>query len=470
MVFDEKFYAMDACRYVSEGAFLCGIGELTYAHPPVGKWLIASGIWALGPTPLGARLVVALVGTLSVGVLFMLARLVLDSTAGAGVAALLLAIDPLHLVTSRTALLEVFASFFVLLSLLCFSKAMHGSPSVEASPEIPQPVSKSFLLRDVKWPRMPWRLLAGIALGLAIGSKWTVAPVALALVIWGVWDAVRRRKTQITVRPATREGLELMFTLVVVPLLVYAFSFVGRLDAAFLAVPWSEGSWFRAFGERQLHMLEYHLELRRVFVGSLSPAYESPPWSWPLIKRAIPFSFSIRGGVYREVVALGNPLVWWPALVASVAVITRGRWPAAVRGVLVVGLGGTFLFWLPLSPVSSNVFIYYLVPAIPFLCLAIAVVATAMFQGGKGRVLLGMYLLGVVSVFAFFFPVLTWAPLTESQWDRRMIFTDCVPRPAGERPIAGYEFSLGNPPVEAYGPDEEGMLPLRTDRGGWCWL
>src|SRR5680860_1655119 len=43
LVFDEIFYARDACWYVVGTEAACGITELTSrAHPPLGKWLILS--------------------------------------------------------------------------------------------------------------------------------------------------------------------------------------------------------------------------------------------------------------------------------------------------------------------------------------------------------------------------------------------------------------------------------------------
>ena len=40
---------------------------------------------------------------------------------------------------------------------------------------------------------------------------------------------------------------------------------------------------------------------------------ESPPWPWIALKRPVAYYFSAEGGSYREILALGNPLAWWPA-------------------------------------------------------------------------------------------------------------------------------------------------------------
>ena len=52
LVFDEIFYARDACWYVLGTEQACGITDLvSRAHPPLGKWLIGAGIAVFGFEP-----------------------------------------------------------------------------------------------------------------------------------------------------------------------------------------------------------------------------------------------------------------------------------------------------------------------------------------------------------------------------------------------------------------------------------
>ncbi|CAN5381678.1 hypothetical protein BH24CHL10_BH24CHL10_02800 [soil metagenome] len=68
LIFDEIFYARDACWYVAGTESICGITELaSRSHPPLGKWLIGSGIASFGYDPFGWRVAVAVAGTLSIG-------------------------------------------------------------------------------------------------------------------------------------------------------------------------------------------------------------------------------------------------------------------------------------------------------------------------------------------------------------------------------------------------------------------
>ncbi|MGH2695207.1 MAG: glycosyltransferase family 39 protein, partial [Actinomycetota bacterium] len=83
-MFDEVYYAKDACFYTFGTADLCDAeAPPTEVHPPLGKWLLAAGIRLFGYDAFGWRVVAALAGALTVALLFLLARRVLRSTAGA---------------------------------------------------------------------------------------------------------------------------------------------------------------------------------------------------------------------------------------------------------------------------------------------------------------------------------------------------------------------------------------------------
>lgn len=480
MIFDEVYYAPDACRYVTEGQFLCGVGEITFAHPPVAKWLIAAGIWAFGPTAFGSRIMVALFGTLSIGVLFLLARKVLRTWVGAAVAGGLLAIDFLHLVTSRVAVLEIFASFFVLLALLVFVYDLEWR-SRGAAESASRSTASGYWDRDVHWTwfRCSGRWLTGAALGLAIGAKWTMGPVLIGVIAMAAMDARCRANAEHWSRQRLLSDCrDIFLTLLIIPLLVYAMTFVGRIEGSFFTFPWRDDSWLAAFVDRQIGMIEYHLELRRSLVGSLGPAYESSPWSWPLIQRGIPYSFAIRDGNYYEILAIGNPLAWWPGVIATLFVLLRRRGSSqgrVLRRILWVGLAGTYLYWLALLPFGlTNVFIYYFVATVPFLYLGIGGVVDEVIKRAFGKVFVVGYLGCVVAAFLFFYPVLTWKPLSHDDWSRRMLFTACEERvPDDSVIVAGTRFSpLKREVVEAYPktlPRRRSPLPLHT-RGGWCWL
>src|SRR5215472_550245 len=131
VVFDETYYVPDASSILRHGVefnhvknvnelllhgnlnFLQKTGEVV-AHPPLGKIMMAAGQWLFGLTPFGWRFSAAVVGTLSILMLARIVRRMTRSTLLGCVAGLLLALDGLELVLSRTAILDIFLMFWVL--------------------------------------------------------------------------------------------------------------------------------------------------------------------------------------------------------------------------------------------------------------------------------------------------------------------------------------------------------------------
>ena len=164
LVFDEIFYARDACWYVVGTESVCGITDLaSRAHPPLGKWLIGVGIALFGYDPFGWRVAAAVVGTATVALVYPLGWRLLRAmttptaaTVGAAAAAGLLAIDFLHLVHSRVGMLDAFIAFFVVGAVLA---AVLDRDRRRDRTDAPW------------WWRLtlgrPWRLLAGVCIGAA---------------------------------------------------------------------------------------------------------------------------------------------------------------------------------------------------------------------------------------------------------------------------------------------------------------
>ena len=431
LVFDEGYYAADGCWYAYQSQSVCIIrGETSRVHPPLGKWLIAAGIRVFGYTPLGWRIPAWLTGTLSIALLYLLARRLLLSTPGAVMASSLLAVDFLHFVHSRIAMLDIFAATFGLAAFLC---AVYDRHSTAAG----------------FW--RPWRFAAGVTAGAAIASKWPgvymLAGVVALILRWDVRDPPRRDQGRLM------SLLAIAVPLLVVPALVYALSHVGRIQGAVLAWPWERGSWWRAFAGRQLYLFTFH-------TGHFGPyPWQSPAWSWLLLRRPVVYFFEQSGQQLREILGVGNPLVWWlsiPALVAAAAGWIRRQGEAET--VILVGFGVTYLPWLLFDRVRTFVFLYYLVPVIPFLCLAIARVGVAALARPWGRVALAGFAAGTLALMVFFYPVLTARPLTYEAWMARVgLFANCgLPGITGGRTVEGTRVL----PAPRPGPPPP----------GWCWI
>lgn len=456
-VFDEIFYARIACRFVINTA-QCGIDTvISGAHPPLGDWLIGIGIRLFGYNEFGWRIVAALAGTLSLALVYVLVRRLLaghasatGATVGATVASGLLALDFLDVVQSRVAMLDVFVTLFVIATVLF--AVLDGART--RGPRGDDAAAPGWL-RRMSLGR-PWRLATGLALGAATATKWSGGYVAVGLVIlvagWemaasGEASAGWRSRFGITVR---RELLPSLVLLGLVPLLVYLASYIGRVDGSLLALPWRSGSVWRAILEHQYAMLRFHTGLAG------DHPYESAPWSWLLDKRPVAYYFQANGGTYREILAIGNPLTWWTGAVALLVlgagwVRSRAGWarPAAV---LVVAALATYLPWLVLAGSRTQVFIWYLLPTIPFLYAALGLVAAWAWRWLAGRAAIGVAVVAVAASFAFFWPLLSASPLTPGDWRGRIWFTDCGRPGAPTLNLPDDQINQGPPPV------------------GWCWI
>jgi dolichyl-phosphate-mannose--protein O-mannosyl transferase len=443
LVFDEIFYAQNACLRVG-GPDVCGLAEpLSNAHPPLGEWLIAAGIALVGYEPFGWRVASAVAGTLTVALAYVLARLVMGGVAprlaavGAAVAAGLLAIDVLHVVMSRVAMLDVFLALFVLAAFVASVLDLQSDPG-ERRPGIG------------RWLfGRPWRLAAGVFIGMAVAVKWSGAYSALGVVLLIVtWEVVQRRRGETGPPPGwaaafgaafRAEALRTAVLLGVVPVLVYVVTYVGVAEGTFVG-------WFADVARHQLAMARFHVGLEG------QHPYESPSWSWFLVMRPVAFWFVDDGSSYEHILSMGSPLAWWPALAVfawlSVSWLRGHRELGA--SVLLVGALSAYLPWLILGFTRSQVFLWYVLPALPFVYAATGIALTR--WRGWARGLLVLIIIAAVAGFVFFWPILTATPLVPDDWRRRMWFTDC------ERP--------GAPTLEV--PDD--TINTGPPPDGWCWI
>ena len=124
-IFDELYYVDGARDLLNFGVEVTGAEPEFIVHPPLGKWLIASGIAIFGDNEFGWRHVTAIFGTLLILLFARLVHVLFYSPILTALAAGLMALDGLLLVHSRTALLDLFLTFFTLLGIYLWSRNRH---------------------------------------------------------------------------------------------------------------------------------------------------------------------------------------------------------------------------------------------------------------------------------------------------------------------------------------------------------
>ena len=462
LVFDETYYAKDACWYVASSPSLCGVdSETTLVHPPLAKWLIALGIRLFGYDTFGWRIAAAVAGTLTIVVLYLLARRLLRSTTGAVIASSLLAIDFLHFVESRIAMLDIFVPLFGLAALLFL---VYDRDALFAGREQAGDLPKLL--------NRPWRIAAGGAAGLAVASKWSGGFFILLLLVLAVtweWRARREREEERPARGVLRaETASLAVWFVIFPLVVYSFTYIGRLPGPDDQCPERDGIWVNRLFEQQQCMLGFHKNLES------NHSYQSPAWSWLLLKRPVSYYFETDpNGDYKEVFAAGSPFVWWVSLLAMMFIgfrWLRRRNPRGPEGVILAGFVFTYAPWLIAEFFSdrSAVFLFYLLPTIPFMCLALAAVGSSIGRSWEAKAAIGIFLAAALGFFVFYYPLLAKVPLPQEGWDKRIWVFDNCDKPPGEPTTSLVTETKGKKTSTrtTFTTGSNSDLPPK----GWCWI
>ncbi|MBA3644325.1 MAG: phospholipid carrier-dependent glycosyltransferase, partial [Chloroflexia bacterium] len=171
------------------------------------------------------------------------------------------------------------------------------------------------------------------------------------------------------------------------------------------------------FFDLQQAMFDYH----RTYRASLDDA--SRWWEWPLARQPVWYgSTDYDSGRVANIYANGNPFLYWAFVPAMIWFTVRSwRQGNPLLPVLAIGFFGQ---WLPWALVPRPAFVYHLLPAAPFGCLAVAAAVVQLCQGKSGwrRTLAIEYVVLVAAAFVFFFPLYAYLPLSEHALALRMWF------------------------------------------------
>jgi dolichyl-phosphate-mannose--protein O-mannosyl transferase len=448
-IFDEVYYPTDAWDMLHHGVEWDEKtnGPAYVVHPPLGKWIIALGEKAFGNHELGWRFPAAIAGTLMILILIRIAYRMFHSIVLAGTAGLLMTLDGFQLVLSRTSLLDIFLGLFVEASFAAmlidrdhYRRRLLAALEVGFDPETSRRAP-----RIVPW----WLLVAGALFGLACGVKWSALfflPFFAALII--IWRVQGRRSAGL--RRPLLAGLpgDLGWSL---------FGFV--LSVVFYLATWTgwfvtDDGWLRHYRAEHglseppilgalLNLAHYHHDAY-MFHSDLTSRhiYQSWPWQWLLLGRPVNFYWPLgltgcgAPSCVRQILLLGTPVLWWsflPALAALVFFgIARRDWRASTIG---LGVAGGLLPWFYYAVTDGRtMFNFYVLPALPFLILAVVYVLGVIMTppegvtAGPGRTdrqlvgtaVVGAYVLVVALCFAYFLPIFTAQLIPYSSWAARM--------------------------------------------------
>jgi dolichyl-phosphate-mannose-protein mannosyltransferase len=487
VIFDETYYAKDAWTLIHqgyEGQWPDDINNVILAkpshisvpsapayvvHPPAGKWIIGVGEYFFGLTPFGWRFMTALLGTLSVLMICRIGRRLLRSTFLGCLAGALLTVDGLHFVMSRTALLDLIVMFFVVAAFGCL---LIDRDRVRARLADTLPVGEEGGLRpddavasSLRLGWRPWRIMAGVILGLSAATKWNGLYFLLFFAVMTVlWD-VGARRTAGAVQPyravLRRDVLPSFGSTVPVAVATYLASWTGWFSTS--------GGYFRDWADHRgglspdhiklpalgtIHLPQFGMDWVPASLRSLwhyeaevysfhvnlteGHQYQSNPWSWLVLGRPVSYFYeSPKPGVdgcptgtascAREVLAIGTPLLWWAACFAVLYILWRWIFRRDWRsGAIACGITAGYLPWFMYQ--QRTIFFFYAVVFVPFLCLAVAMMVGAILgpagsterRRALGAISAGVLVLLIIWNFIYFWPVFTGDALPVSSWNDRM--------------------------------------------------
>jgi dolichyl-phosphate-mannose-protein mannosyltransferase len=486
-LFDETYYAKDAWSLLQHGYVrdyvegadkailaddldaLFNHGPSMVVHPEAGKWVIAVGEHFFGLTSFGWRVSAAVVGTLMVLVLIRLVRRLTGSTLLGCTAGLLLTVDGLHFVLSRSALLDIFMAFFLLCAVACLvaDRDWGRLRMARLVPSGRRTTAEDWgPVRALLW--RPWRLAAGVMFGLAVATKWNALfPLAaFGLLVW-MWDAGARRSLGVRnarTRALVADALPAFFYLVVVAFVVYLLSWTGWLlhageyEEAFsntqYGAYWGEYIEKDASGPGEIvqslrSLWNYHQDVftfHTRFLDDAEHTYQSRPHWWPVLNRPVGMQADLdiapgeqgctapEGSTcLRQVLLLGTPALWWGGILALLyslyAWVARRDWRF---GLVVVGVASTWLPWVRYD--DRPIFSFYAISFLPFTVIALTLLIGTLLGGPRasynrrvwGASVAGAYVVLVVLNFAWFWPIYTGELITTPDWLERIWFKQWI--------------------------------------------
>lgn len=375
--FDEVHY-LPAARAVLELGFATNV-----EHPPLGKQLMALGIWLFGDDPLGWRVMSVIFGTLALFAAMRAAWFSSQTRGASLLTGLFVGTNFLLFVHARIAMLDVFMVAFVMLALWMFAGAVRENETGRRR-----------------------LILCGVALGCAMASKWNAIPLAvlpgLAFLVARLMSGRRRflmsrRGWPVAGVPLWEAGIWLGL----LPLAVYAFTFWPFL---YWTVPSGNPT---GLIDLHQHMLALQTQV------PIAHPYQSVWWQWISNSRTIWYLYENIDGAQRGVMLIGNPVTMWFGLLAMVWCAWAG-WKTGRKDLLALVLlyAVSMALWV-FAPKAVQFYFHYFLPGM-FLSGALALGLEHLWQRGE-RLIPGVLVAAAVAAFIYWFPILTAAPLESDQ-------------------------------------------------------
>jgi dolichyl-phosphate-mannose-protein mannosyltransferase len=356
---------------------------LNREHPLLGKEIIAAGIAFFGDRPFGWRIFPVIAGTMALFAFCRATWFASCSRFATLAFGLLLASGFSLFVHARIAMLDIFMVCFFAIALWQIAAAMQE-------------------------PETGRRRLAvaGAALGLSMAAKWNAAPLAVipGIMFFVLRAFAGRRRLLMSRRGMPLPGMTL----------VEAGIWLGALPLAVYWLTFAPAYFFASGALEPGGFIALHREIMALQSSVIEPhPYQSNWPDWLLNIRAIWYLYEPVDGAQRGILLIGNPLTMLIGLPAMLwcawAGIARKRWDALA---VLIFFSASILFWIAANK-PIQFYYHYFLPSC-FLLAGLALALDEMWKRGNRKIAVGI-LVGSLAMFAWFYPILSAAPLAGPQ-------------------------------------------------------
>jgi dolichyl-phosphate-mannose--protein O-mannosyl transferase len=377
--FDEIYYVRTAEDYLNFRE------AYEWTHPPLGKLILAAGIYVFGYDPFGWRITGVLFAMLMIPAMYLFGKRMFGTWIGAFAPAFLLMFDFMHFTMARIATIDTFVVFFSLLSQLFFFIYL-----------------KNVLSQGWKASTRPL-LLAVLFFALGFSTKWYALLGFLAQMF--ILLVLRLRELSASKGWIQRAkgffGHPFFFLLgfLAIAVGIYVLTFISYMMVGHTLMDVYQMQW---------SMYNYHATL------TASHPFSSPWWSWPLITRPVWLYVSnLPSGNVSTIAAMGNPAAWWIGFASVILAAWEGL---RMKNRVCFFIVTIFLFqWLPYAFISRILFLYAFYFNVPIMILATTYFINKSWNTRQGKANVLIYLIAVAVLFAIFYPVISGVP-APSYW------------------------------------------------------
>jgi dolichyl-phosphate-mannose--protein O-mannosyl transferase len=403
-------------------------------------------MWLGGPQNSWSwRIAVALLGTATVALVFVLGKRIFRSHTWALIAAFFMAIEGQAIVMSRVALLDGILGFFVLLAFwfLLLDRDQLAGRLAGADDGFAIPAT---------W-RRPWLLAMGLALGCASAVKWSgiyfIAVFGLYAAGAELFERLANAKkaerallaTEAEVEPEAAGREQVAAGRKRIPLILAAqsaidFALIVPTALVVYLVSWT--GWFisktgydyTSSTNPLAALWQYHKDAYAFHVGLRVPHnYQANPLTWLFMQRPTSMFYegydegangcNLPSGCASAIDPVPNSLIWYAAVAAILWIayrwlLSRDR----TQGLILLGLVAGYLPWM--LYLNRTVFEFYTIAFEPWLMLALAyalrhwVDTRLPERRGSARIAVAYFMVAGAALTVFFLPI--WIGTTVPHW------------------------------------------------------